>query len=112
MYCPKCGLEVDEQDIFCKGCGYALKSQMEQTPAYQASLEEGRKSKLVAGLLQIFLPTFAVGRFYLGYYKIAIVQIIVSLVTCGIGLLWPIVDGIFIICGKVPTDAEGRPLKD
>ncbi|MDT5351454.1 MAG: hypothetical protein QOH91_4741 [Mycobacterium sp.] len=69
------------------------------------------KSKLVAGLLQIFLSTFAVGRFYLGYTNIALAQIGVTILTCGIGALWPLIDGIMIIMGKVP-DAQGRPLRD
>jgi hypothetical protein len=69
------------------------------------------KSKLVAGLLQIFLSTFAVGRFYLGYTNIALLQIGVTVLTCGIGALWPLIDGIMIIMGKVP-DAQGRPLRD
>ncbi len=69
------------------------------------------KSKVVAGLLQIFLSTFAVGRFYLGYTNIAIAQIAVSILTCGIGSLWPLIDGIMIIMGKVP-DAQGRTLRD
>ena len=69
------------------------------------------KSKVVAGLLQIFLSTFAVGRFYLGYTNLAIIQIVVTVCTCGIGALWPLIDGIMIIMGKVP-DAQGRTLRD
>ena len=69
------------------------------------------KSKLVAGLLQIFLSTFAVGRFYLGYTNIALIQIAVTVCTCGIGAFWPLIDGIMIIMGKVP-DAQGRMLRD
>ncbi|WP_440590108.1 TM2 domain-containing protein [Mycolicibacterium hodleri] len=41
------------------------------------------KSKMVAGLLQIFLGTFGIGRFYLGYNGIAVAQLAVSLLTCG-----------------------------
>lgn len=69
------------------------------------------KSKLVAGLLQIFLGTFGIGRFYLGYNGIAIAQLAVSLLTCGIGAIWPFVDGILILIGKVP-DPSGRPLRE
>ncbi|MCV7422970.1 TM2 domain-containing protein [Mycobacterium yunnanensis] len=69
------------------------------------------KSKLVAGLLQLFLGTFGIGRFYLGYNGIAVAQLAVSLLTCGIGAIWPFVDGILILVGKVP-DPQGRPLRD
>jgi len=69
------------------------------------------KSKLVAGLLQIFLSTFAVGRFYLGYTNIALLQIAVTVCTCGVGAFWPLIDGIMILMGKVP-DPQGRTLRD
>ena len=69
------------------------------------------KSKLVAGLLQLFLGTFGIGRFYLGYNGIAIAQLAVSLLTCGIGAIWPFVDGILILIGKV-QDPSGRPLRE
>ena len=69
------------------------------------------KSKMVAGLLQIFLGSFAVGRFYLGYTGLAIAQIAVVWLTCGAGALWPLIDGIMILTGKVP-DAQGRPLRE
>ncbi len=45
------------------------------------------KSKIVAGLLQIFLP-FGIGRFYIGDTKIGVIQLIVTVLTCGIGGLW------------------------
>jgi hypothetical protein len=36
---------------------------------------------------------------------------VVTIVTLGFGSLWGLIDGIFIIAGKV-TDAEGRTLRD
>ena len=69
------------------------------------------KSKMVAGLLQIFLGTFGIGRFYLGYNGIAVAQLAVSLLTCGIGAIWPFIDGILILLGKV-QDPSGRPLRE
>ena len=68
------------------------------------------KSKLAAGLLQILLP-IGIGRFYLGYTNIGIAQLIVSIVTFGIGSIWSFIDGIMIVVGNVP-DAQGRPLRD
>ena len=69
------------------------------------------KSKMVAGLLQIFLGTFGIGRVYLGDNGIAVAQLAVSLLTCGIGAIWPFVDGILILLGKV-QDPSGRPLRE
>jgi TM2 domain-containing membrane protein YozV len=69
------------------------------------------KTKLVAGLLQIFLGGFGVGRFYLGDNKTAIWQIVVTVLTCGIGSIWGLIDGIIILATDNVTDAEGRPLR-
>jgi TM2 domain-containing membrane protein YozV len=68
------------------------------------------KSKLVAGLLQIFLP-FGAGRFYTGHTTIGIIQLVVCIVTCGAGSLWCLIDGILMLMGNVP-DSEGRPLRE
>ena len=69
------------------------------------------KSKMVAGLLQIFLGSFGAGRFYTGHMGLAIAQIAVTWLTCGVGAIWPLIDGIMMLTGKVP-DAQGRPLRD
>lgn len=69
------------------------------------------KQKLIAGLLQILIGGFGVGRFYTGHTGIAIAQIAVTLVTCGIGALWGLIDGIMILVNG-GTDAQGRPLRN
>lgn len=68
------------------------------------------KSKLVAGLLQIFLGSFGIGRFYLGNVGMAIAQILVTWFTFGLGGLWPLIDGIVLLAGN-PRDRAGRPLR-
>ena len=40
-----------------------------------------------------------------------ILQIVVTIFTCGIGSLWGVIDGILILCGKV-DDPDGLPLDD
>ena len=64
------------------------------------------KSKLVAGLLQLFIP-LGIGRFYIGHNGIGIAQ----LLTCGGCGIWSLIDGILILIGHV-RDAQGRPLRD
>lgn len=68
------------------------------------------KQKLIAGLLQIFLGGFGVGRFYTGHIGIAVAQIAVTWLTCGLGSFWPLIDGIMLLVGD-STDANGRPLR-
>ena len=64
------------------------------------------KSKMVAGLLNIFL--FGAGRLYTGHIGIGIAQILTT-VFCGVGYIWALIDGIMMLMGKVP-DSQGRPL--
>ncbi len=71
-----------------------------------------QKSKLVAALLGIFLGAWGIHNFYLGDTKKGIIQIVVTIVTCGIGGLWGLIEGIMILAGSIKTDANGVPLKD
>jgi TM2 domain-containing membrane protein YozV len=72
-----------------------------------------RKSKIAAGLLGILLGGWGIHRFYLGYVGYGITQIIVTIVTCGIGAIWGFIEGILILTGStITTDARGEPLGD
>jgi TM2 domain-containing membrane protein YozV len=72
------------------------------------------KSKVVAGLLQLLglVGIVGIGRIYLGYTGLGVAQLIVGLVTCGIGaVVWGIIDAVLILTDKV-RDPQGRPLRD
>lgn len=79
-----------------------------------ANLDPLAKSKMAAGLLGIFLGGFGIHRFYLGFTTIGILQIVVTVLTCGIGAIWGTVEGILYLVGSsgFTTDAQGRPLRD
>jgi TM2 domain-containing membrane protein YozV len=71
------------------------------------------KSRIAAGVLGIFLGGLGVHRFYLGYIPIGVVQIVVTILTCGLGQIWGFIEGICILAGAaITTDAEGKPLRD
>jgi TM2 domain-containing membrane protein YozV len=67
------------------------------------------KSKLVAGLLQLLIP-LGIGRMYMGNTGVGVAQLLVTIFTCGIGGIWPFIDGILILAGN-PRDGLGRPMK-
>lgn len=72
------------------------------------------KSKVVAGLLQLLglFGLVGIGRIYLGYTGLGVAQLIVGLVTCGLGaVVWGIIDAILLLTDKV-RDPQGRPLRD
>lgn len=77
--------------------------------------DPNQKSKLVAGLLGIFLGSFGVHNFYLGFTKKAVAQLLITLLSCGflaaISAIWGLIEGILILAGEKNTDAQGRPLK-
>jgi TM2 domain-containing membrane protein YozV len=70
------------------------------------------KKKMTAALLGILLGAWGIHNFYLGFTKKAIIQIIVSVCTCGIGGIWGFIEGIMILTGSINQDAEGNPLVD
>ncbi|MDY0990379.1 TM2 domain-containing protein [Flavobacterium sp. CFBP9031] len=53
--------------------------------------------KTTAGILGIVLGSFGVHKFYLGYQKEGIIQLIVTLVTCGLGGMVGFVEGIIYL---------------
>lgn len=72
------------------------------------------KSKIIAGLLQLIglFGLVGIGRIYLGYTGLGVAQLVVGLVTCGIGaVVWCIIDAVLIFTDKV-RDPEGRPLRE
>ena len=127
--CKSCGTVVDDNVQNCPNCGAVIEAAMPQQPeqpqpqqqyqqpapgAYQQPQQgmPGQKSKLVAGLLGIFLGAWGIHNFYLGNSKKGIIQIVVSIVTCGVGGIWGLIEGIMILAGSINTDANGVPLKD
>lgn len=55
------------------------------------------EKKVVAGILGILLGTFAIHKFYLGYTKAGIIQLVLGLVTCGIVGIVGFIEGIIYL---------------
>lgn len=103
MYCKNCGNLVNDNAFVCLSCGAKIE---------KSSVSEGLKSKIVAGVLGIFLGGWGAHRFYLGYIGIGIVQIIVTVFTFGVGGLWGVIEGFLILTGSIlQRDAYGNPLR-
>jgi hypothetical protein len=114
-FCPKCGTEIKEGENFCSNCGNSENS-TEQVNTTVTNVKPAGKSKIIAALLGIFLGVFGVHNFYLGYTGKAVAQLLITVLTCGLGAIaseiWGIVEGIMILTGSINTDAEGNPLVD
>ncbi len=123
--CNNCGAVLVSNQSTCKYCGST-------NPNYEKPLKEkilsefsslhsqssdqqkktngtSSKSKIVAGLLQIFIP-IGIGRFYIQSNTIGVLQLITSFLW-GIGSIWSIIDGIIILIDSNARDGKGNLLK-
>lgn len=105
MFCTKCGKEVSNEAKFCPYCGTNLQENFNMN---MPKINSQGRNNIIAGLLNILLP-FGTGRFYAGYMTIGAVQLIVSLLTLGIGSLWSVIDGILILTNNPNVDGYGNP---
>lgn len=70
------------------------------------------KQKMVAGILGILIGSIGIHNFYMGNSKKGIIQIVATVVTCGLLGIWGFIEGIMILIGNVKTDAYGVPLTE
>ena len=113
-FCTNCGQELEDNVSFCMNCGKEVNvsKKVENVKANKNTNEP--KSKIAAGLLGIFLGSFGVHNFYLGYTNKAVAQLLITVLSCGtlsfVSGTWALVEGIMILTGTINVDAEGNPL--
>ena len=66
-------------------------------PAASGYTKEQKDKKLIAGLLGIFLGGLGVHKFYLGYSKEGVIQLVVTIVTCGFASIIGLIEGILYL---------------
>jgi TM2 domain-containing membrane protein YozV len=73
----------------------------QQNEKYEAWNEtpraEPENKKLLCGILAILIGYLGVHKFILGYTQEGIIQIIISIVTCGFGGIIPFIEGIIYL---------------
>lgn len=119
-YCWNCGGKTDPQAVVCVTCGAGLVPQNGQAqPMQQPYVGQGRKSKIAAGILGIFLGGLGIHNFYLGYQSRAVTQLVLGIlgiftfgITSIISGIWGFVEGIMILVGSINVDSDGNPLSD
>ena len=106
-FCPNCGTQTGPGAAVCTTCGMALTAPI---------ATDMQKSKMAAGLLGIFLGSLGVHNFYLGYTGKAIAQLLITILTCGLGAavtsIWGLIEGFLILTGSINVDGHGTPLRD
>lgn len=127
-FCTNCGSELESGQDKCQYCGKAVNeaatnqnAQVSQEQTVQNNNQTFNnqtqpKSKIAAGLLGIFLGSFGVHNFYLGYTGKAVGQLLITLLSCFvlsfISGIWGLIEGILILTGSISTDADGNKLVD
>lgn len=101
VMCVKCGVKKGQGSSYCHNCGKPMNPQ--QMVCMNCGVENkpmagpDAKSKITAGLLGIFLGSFGVHNFYLGYTSKAVIQLVCTIV----GILTScIVVGVFVEIGR------------
>lgn len=108
-YCSNCGKELNDTQDICLSCGVKVEKNF-------SNVNDERKSKLAAGLFGIFLGSFGVHNFYLGYNGKATAQLLITVLSCGIlsfvSYIWGLIEGIMILSSNDYRDANGNTLRD
>ncbi|MGR8942054.1 MAG: NINE protein [Gammaproteobacteria bacterium] len=74
------------------------------------------KYKYLAAALSLLLGWAGLGRLYLGYYRLAFFQIVLTVILVRAGFVafvpqWGFIEAVLLLSGNFNTDAKGRPLK-
>jgi TM2 domain-containing membrane protein YozV len=74
------------------------------------------KYKYLAAVLALFLGWVGAHRLYLGFYKLAFIQLTLTVILYVTGLpgfaaLWGFIESILLFGGQINKDAKSRPLK-
>ena len=104
-YCTKCGGQNDDLAQFCSTCqtalgpisgGYQPMQSVNQAPLtnWQAL---GADKKLPAGICGILIGGLGVHKFILGYTTEGIIEIVITVLTCGLGHFIGLIEGIIYL---------------
>lgn len=103
-YCTKCGAVNDDTAQNCITCQAPLSNVSGYQPMQSVNQgasgavtdwkSMGADKKMTAGICGILLGAWGVHKFILGYTTEGIIQIAITLVTCGIGGIIGLVEGI------------------
>lgn len=110
-YCSECGSQVMNKNAeICLSCGSKLNGSKINISSLKNDGKAIGNSKVVAGLLALFLGGIGIHRFYLGYKEIGFIQLGIFIVgflifspLLLISGIWALIDVIQIFTGKLKT---------
>ena len=105
-YCTKCGAVNDDMAQFCSNCqapltavaGGGYQPMQAVNPGAMTDWKAlGADKKIVAGICGILVGGFGIHKFILGYSTEGIIQIVISVLTCGAGGIIGLIEGIIYL---------------
>jgi TM2 domain-containing membrane protein YozV len=119
MFCPNCGVPIDEGVAFCNSCGSNVegtqpvstvnKVKEEISPDKRdITISISPKDKGVLILLATWFGILGIDRFYRGQVGLGILKLL-TLGGCGI---WALIDAIMYMVGGLPSDSAGKWIVD
>jgi TM2 domain-containing membrane protein YozV len=105
IYCPRCNAQNADTAQVCYACqsplagaagGYQPVQQFGGGPPATQQIP-GAEKKVIAGILGIVAGGFGVHKFILGYTTEGLIQIALTFITCGIGSIIGLVEGIIYL---------------
>ena len=106
-YCTKCGAVNDDTAQACATCqaplspvsGYQPMQSVNQAPSGAMTDWKalGADKKIAAGICGIVVGGFGVHKFILGYTTEGIIQLVITLLTCGAGSIIGLIEGIIYL---------------
>lgn len=106
-YCTKCGAINDDMAQFCTNCqspltpvsgGGGYQPMQSVHPGAMTDWKAmGADKKIVAGILGILVGSLGVHKFILGYTTEGLIQIAISVITCGVGGIIGLIEGIIYL---------------
>lgn len=105
-YCTKCGAVNDESSQYCVSCqsplspvsGYQPMQSVNQGAGAMTDQKlPGADKKIVAGICAILVGGFGVHKFILGYTTEGVIQLVITLLTCGAGSIIGIIEGVIYL---------------
>ena len=102
IYCPRCNAPNADTAQVCISCQTPLAGgyqPMQQAYAAGPPAQQipGAEKKIVAGILGIVAGSFGIHKFILGYTTEGIIQIVLTFITCGIGGIIGLIEGIIYL---------------
>ena len=115
MFCRNCGKPIDPNAAVCINCGFSNGTGDNYCPNCGNATNVGMTYCTMCGASLVNQRPM-VHNFYLGYTTKAVIQLVLTVATCGIGSIisgiWGFIEGILILTGSINTDGRGIPLKE